>query len=183
MTHRGSVPAITLLASVAILAFSTCALAAGSSRLYRNDALRVRAFEPPANWQLAPQSSYPRLCAAYSHENGGRMTLTAQKVPAGSSAESLARSSRLALERQGFTGVLIAPDREGSRVRLEAKLDGGKRLLQQLYSVDGDLGYVVSLVAPEAHAAEMQRDFEAAARSFIVGAVEPRQDSDGGLSR
>ena len=50
------------LATAALLLGS---LAAGTAHVYRNDQARVRAFAPPAGWDLAPQSSYPRLLAAY----------------------------------------------------------------------------------------------------------------------
>src|SRR4051812_42580764 len=98
---------------------------AGSGRVYRNDAMRVRAFAPPQGWELAPQSSYPRLLASYSHGEGARLTLSAQRVPATATAESLAEQSKGPLEKQGFAGIRIT--RDGDRARLDADLDGGRR--------------------------------------------------------
>jgi hypothetical protein len=72
--------------------------------------------------------------------------------------------------------------REPGRAQLEATLDGGKRILRQLYIVDGNFGYVVTLVAPQKWAVPMLRDFELALRSLVLGGGE-RLDSDGGVVR
>src|SRR5947209_2335896 len=62
-------------------------IAAGAAPpIYRNEAMRVRAFEMPIGWEMAPQSSYPRLLASYSHQAGGRVTLSAQKIAPESTA-------------------------------------------------------------------------------------------------
>src|SRR4029079_7363241 len=112
----------------------------------RNEAMRVRAFEAPAGWELAPQSSYPRLLASYSHHEGGKLTLSAQKVPATTTSMDLAEQSRMPLEKQGFTALRVHAD--GPRARLEADRDGGKRFVKQAYLVDGGIGYVVTLIGP-----------------------------------
>src|SRR5262245_4151175 len=113
------------LFAVALLGASLSAHAASTTRGYRNDALRVRSFEPPVGWEKAPQQSYTRLLASYSHAGGGRLTLSAQKVAPSTTAEKLVHQSRTALEHQGFADIHVTPD--GSRVRLEALLDNGRR--------------------------------------------------------
>jgi hypothetical protein len=153
--------------------------AGGPSRLYRNEAMHVRAFEPPSGWEQAPQTSYPRLLTSYAHPDGGRLTLTAQKVAAGTTAEALVRQSRPALERQGFADIQVSKEGDGNRVRVSARLDGGKRVVRQVYIVDGGIGYVVTLVAPEPRATAMTRDFELALRSLVLG----NGDSDSSASR
>jgi hypothetical protein len=138
-----------------------------STRGYRNEAMHVRGFEPPAGWVQAPQGSYPRLLTSYTHREGGRLTLAAQRVAPGTTALKLAESSRAALERQGFAQVQIASD--GARARLTATLDGGKRIARQLYAVDSDHGYVVTLIAPATVETAMLHDYEEALRTLQIG--------------
>src|SRR5437868_5768225 len=102
---RYSLPGLALAALA--LASITAGAAGTSARSYRNEAMHVRQFEPPSGWVLAPQGSYPRLLASYSHREGGRITLSAQRVPAGTTAVQLAEMSRGPLERQGFAAVAI----------------------------------------------------------------------------
>jgi hypothetical protein len=45
-----------LIFSFALAAASTAIGAGSQARSYRNDALRVRNFEPPAGWELSPQA-------------------------------------------------------------------------------------------------------------------------------
>jgi hypothetical protein len=153
---------------VLVAALALASIAAGTSaRTYRNEALHVRSFEPPPGWEKAPQGSYPRLLAAYSHREGGHLTLSAQQVAPGTSALKLAEQARVPLERQGFTAVRVTAD--GARARLEATLDGGKRFGRQLYLVDGNMAFVVTLVAPQQSAAAMVRDFEESLRTLQIG--------------
>jgi hypothetical protein len=142
-------------------------LAAVGSRAYRNDAMGVRMFEPPPGWERAPQSSYPRLLVSYSHAEGGKLTLSAQRVPAGTTAAALANEARAPLEKQGFTRLTFKPD--GARVRVTAELDSGKRVAMQLYVVDAGFGYVLTLITPLATSDRMAQDFDAAARSLQLG--------------
>jgi len=155
------------------------------ARLCRNEPLRLRGFEPPVSWQPAPQANYPRIVCSYTHPDGGRLTLAAQKVAPGTAAESLAESARAGLEKQGFSDVRISVDKsEGApRARLDAHLEGGRRFLRQLYLVDGGLGYVVTLVAGSVIEPEMSRDFDWAVRTLSIGSEAPRVDPDGGVPR
>jgi|SRR5581483_7426633 len=148
-------------------------VAAAPPRIYKNDALRVRAFAAPAGWELVPQSSYPRLLAAYVHPEGGKLTLAAQKVPPGIQPIALAEQSKPALAKQGFASIRIRQDE--NRARLEADLDGGKRFMRQVYLVDGDLGYVVTIIAPLAAAKLMGENFEEAVHSLQLGAATQKE--------
>lgn len=148
--------------------FFALLLGASSARTYRNPAMKVRAFEPPAGWELAPQASYPRLLASYAHPGGGRLTLSAQKVPPETTAQALVQQARTSLAKQGFSAITVRAD--ATRQRLDADLDGGKRFVRQLYVVEQGLGYVVTLVAPAASNAPMTADFEAAVASLKLGA-------------
>ena len=154
-----------------VLIFASTALGAGG-RVYKNGAMRVRSFEPPAGWELAPAASYPRLLAAYNHPEVGRLTLTAQRVGAGVSAARLANEARAPLAKQGFTQVRITQEKESERVRLEAELGGGQRHALQLYIVDSGIGYVITMISPLAASARSVSDFDAAVRSLSLG-VDP----------
>jgi len=147
-------------------------VAAGGSR-YRNDAMKVRAFEAPLGWESQPVGSYARLLAAWETKDGGRMTLVAQKVKAGTAAQVLAEESKPALERQGFRDIkltTVPPAGDDSdRVVLDASIDQGRRFVRQLYVVGGSLGYVLTMAGPIAHAAAMRHDFDEAATSLSVG--------------
>lgn len=133
----------------------------------RNDAIGLRGFEPPLGWEQQTMSSYPRLVGVWENKQGARLTLVAQRVAASATAQSLANESRPALERQGFKRVTVTAD--GDRVRLEASIDDGRRLVRQLYAVADGFGYVVTLVGPAAHAIDLRHDFDEAAASLSVG--------------
>jgi hypothetical protein len=150
------------------LAFAVAAAAMPMSmtmRLYRNDAARVHSFEPPPSWQPAPQASYPRLLVSYSHPDGGRLTLTTQKIAPGTSADALAAAAAPLLLKQGFSDLKRADD--NGRARLDARLDD-RRFLKQLYVVDGAQAWVISLVAGTINQPQMERDFESAVRSLVI---------------
>ncbi len=164
---------------------ATAAVASGPNRLYRNDGLRVRAFEAPPGWRAAPQSSYPGLLVLLNHDDGSRLTLTAQKLAGPMDAQTLALRARDALTRHGFGQWKEGRDtRDAARARLSGSFDGGHRQLRQVYVVDHDLGYVVTLMTATSDTADRLNDFEAAAHSLIVGTTEREHlDVDGGLPR
>lgn len=138
-------------------------------RLYRNEAMKVRAFDPPAGWELAPQVTYPGLLATYTHQDGGRLTLAAQRVAATVDAKQLSDQSKPVLTRQGFSAIKVFPEEGG--LRLDAVLDGGKRVVRQHYRVVGTFGYVVTMIVPGDKASRHMREFDDALRSLnLVGA-------------
>jgi hypothetical protein len=160
------------------------AVAAGG-RAYRNDAVKVRAFEPPPGWTLQPQPTggAVRLLAVYDDHDGARLTLAAQKVAPGTTARALADESRPALERQGLRGVTVTverpPGEEIERARLEATIDRGRRVFRQLYAVTEGFGYVMTMVGAASRTHALKRDFDEAALSLVVGdsgeAAAPRR--------
>jgi hypothetical protein len=157
------------LALIALLPF----LVAAGGRGFRNDALKVRGFEPPVGWEAQPVGSYARLLGAWESRDGGRLTLVAQKVKDGANARSLVDESRPALERQRLREIKLSPTPpagdESDRLVLDAVVDDGHRFVRQLYAVAGDLGYVVTMVGPISRAPQMRRDFDEAATSLSVG--------------
>jgi hypothetical protein len=149
------------------------AVAAGGGRSYRNDAMKVRAFEPPPGWTLQPTAGAVRLLAAYEDHDGARLTLAAQKVAPGTTARALADESRPALERQGLRGVTVSVERspgdETERARVEATIDSGRRVFRQLYAVTEGFGYVMTMVGAQSRTHALKRDFDEAAQSLVVG--------------
>lgn len=147
----------------------------GGAPLYKNEALKVRGFQPPVGWELQPGSTYPRLLAAWESRDGGRLTLVAQRVAADTTARSLLDESRPALERQGFRGVTVTTPHpagdDSDRAELDAELDEGRRFVRQLYVVSGGVGYVLTMVGPLVREIQMKRDFDEAAASLSVGDV------------
>lgn len=151
-----------------VLALLFAVPAVAAPRLYRNEAMKIRAFDPPSGWELAPQVTYPGLLASYTHVDGGRLTLAAQKVAGGVDAQKLAEQSRPVLQRQGFSQIKLSSEDGG--VRLDAVLDGGKRLARQHYRVANGLGYVVTMIVAAEQAPKHQRELEDTLRSFnLVG--------------
>jgi hypothetical protein len=148
-------------------------VAAGSGRVYRNDAMKVRAFEPPLGWTVQPTGSYPRLLAAWESHEGDRLTLVAQKIAPGTTARALADESRPALARQGFRNIAVTIERPPGealdRVRLEANIDDGRRVVRQLYAVTEGIGYVVTMVGATTRSWPLKRDFDEATQSLVVG--------------
>jgi hypothetical protein len=150
------------------------AVAAGG-RSYRNDAVKVRAFEPPAGWTLLtlPPGSPVRLLAMYEDHDGARLTLAAQKTAPGTTARALADESRPVLERHGLRGVAITVERpageEQERARLEATIDSGRRVFRQMYAVSEGFGYVLTMVGAASRTHLLKRDFDEAAQSLVVG--------------
>ncbi len=153
---------------IGLFSLAAIGTAAAAPRLYRNEAMRIRAFDPPAGWELSPQVTYPGLLASYTHADGGRLTLAAQRVAANVDAKQLADQSRPVLERQGFSQIKLTAEEGGQK--LEAQLDGGKRVVRQHYRVVGPFGYVVTMIVPGDKASRHQREFDDALKSLnLVG--------------
>lgn len=154
---------------VALLPF----LVAAGGRSFRNDAMKVRGFEPPIGWEQQQAGSYARLLGIWETKDGGRLTLVAQKVKEGATARSLIDESTPALQRQKLRDLHVAPapspGDESDRATLDAVVDDGHRFMRQLYAVAGDIGYVVTMVGPLGRAPQMKRDFDEAATSLSVG--------------
>jgi hypothetical protein len=168
-----------VVAALALLSIAQPLRGANLTRLFRDDKMHVRAFEAPADWEPAKQASYPHLLVAYTYRYTARITLAAEHVAAGTTAADMATRGRSPLERQGFRGVVIVSD--GNDVRLDAKLDRGARFIKQLYRVQNNIAYVVTLLAPQADAPEMSRAFEEALRSLVIDGGEAVPD--GGIPR
>ena len=154
---------------VALLPF----LVAAGGRVFRNDAAKVRGFDPPVGWEQQPTGSYARLVGSWETKDGARMTLVSQKVRDGWSARGLAEESRGSLERQGFRDIKLSPapaaSDQSDRIALDATLDDGHRFVRQLYVVSSGLGYVLTMVGPLARSPQLKRDFDEAATSLSVG--------------
>jgi hypothetical protein len=167
--------------AVLLVAAATSPVSAAGSRVYRSETWRIRSYTLPGTWELSSQGSYPNLLVAYSHGEGGRITIAAEaRGPAGT-AERLAARTRPILERQGFRELRLrpSPNEEESRTLVEGVLAGvpatNRRLLRQVYLCEGAFCYVLTLVAPPERPA-LVRDFEDAARGLVLLPPEPRRD-------
>ena len=151
---------------------SVAAAAPYSARTYRNEAARVGVIVPPPGWEIAPQSTYPRILATWSQRDA-RLTLSAERAPSPDAgafdAQTLVERSRTALQRQGFYGLEVTPDPvDTARRRLHARLDGGRRFLLQLYVVEEGWSYVLTLVAATADEKRLSTEFDETVRSLVL---------------
>ncbi len=168
-TVRPQALAVAVALGGAALLAAVPALATGPLRTLRAPAQRSVAFEPPAGWERAASPPSSRLLATWSHHDGGRLTLVAERV-SGRSAQQLFDESRPSLEKQGWT--LGKVERKPERVVVEATLERGKRIARQLYLVEEGFAYVVTLVAPAAQLADRAHDFDEAIASLRLGEGE-----------
>jgi hypothetical protein len=177
-TARAGRTMLAISVAVAIVTISASLLAAGigGGRSYHNDALRIRSFETPRKWDPAPQIGYPKVLVLATHPDGAKLLLGAQHVPPGTTAATLAGAAKVTLMKQRFSDLKLTDEDDG-RVRLEATSDGGRGLLRQIYLVDGDLAYVVTLHATAGREKKVLRDFDDAVRSLVI---EPFASDDGG---
>jgi hypothetical protein len=166
MRAQGAGRALVLLPPAILLA-AAGAWAAIGGRVYRNPPLRVGQLEVPRGWELtAPsQIAYPRVLV-YAQSGQARFTFAAQHVAPGTTVEVVAAEARAALIKQGWQDATLVPD--GERVRLEAHWDGGRRLLRQVYIVDGDMAFVLTLAAPVEHGERFLRDLDEMARTLVI---------------
>jgi hypothetical protein len=165
-------PARLLLAlrvAALLVAAAAPARASGPARALRAPAQRIVSFEPPTGWERAASPPSARLLGTWSHHDGGRLTLVADRV-SGKSAQQVFEQSRPSLEKQGWS--LGHVDRKPDRVVVEATLDKGRRIAKQLYLVEEGFAYVVTLVGPVEQQSERGHDFDEAVASLKLGAGE-----------
>lgn len=153
---------------------------AEASRVFHNEAFRIAAFELPRQWTRSPQVGYPRVLLQASGPDGARLVLAAQKVTPGTTALSLAADVRPALMQQGFGDPRVSTLTSSGgdeRARLDATTDAGRRLMRQLYAVDGDIAVVITAVVPaqrsgHAHEVDPFREIEAAFDAIEFAALK-----------
>jgi hypothetical protein len=92
----------------------------------------------------------------------------------------MAEAAAALLARQGFRGPRVVEEPDG-RARLEASFDDGRSALRQIYSVFGDLGFIVSLTAGSAQVPRLAKDLDEAARSLQI-APAAAAPTDGGIA-
>lgn len=163
--------AMRILVALLLVAVAAGAAAAlGGSRVYRNDAWRVRSFEVPRSWESAPQASYPAVLLLAVGPDGAHLSLAAQRIARGVRARGMAEAAAASLGRQGFREVRVADEYDG-RARLDATYEGGRSSLRQIYVVAGDLGFIVTLTAGSGQVAHLVKDLDEAARSLQIGSI------------
>lgn len=160
--------ALLLAALLALVAGGIgVARAALRGRIYKNDDCRVAQLELPRGWEITPsgQIAYPRLLVVAT-AGPARIVLGVQRVLPGTDALGVATEARAVLARQGWRDPRVTP--EGERVILEAALTAPPRFLRQVYLVDGDLAFVLTLVAPVDRRERTLREFEGVVRSLDI---------------
>lgn len=188
---------------------------AGSSE--RSGLLRwgLSGLKAPPRWEVQPAGrTYPQLLFFAQRVQGDEravMTLVVQRLTKGTSVHLFADQS-LAAIKSGVRGLkrqnqsLAGRSWGGHRVQVDGQVEDGasdargpasnpapRRVMRQIYFVNGPLGYVLSLVAPQAQAIPRQRDLEDVFRNLEMlpvdapeaeaGAREPEagaRERDGG---
>lgn len=169
------------------------AQAAGQDEVTRRP-FGIGGFKVPPRWQLRPQDqpSYPQLLAWASRGQGAEqaiMTLVARRLTPGTTVLAFAGDSARLREVPGLTGIRLQTQTldetevrrgeagasfGGRRVVLDGVLDGGRRVVRQIYLVNGEFGYVLTLVAPQTQAVARLRDLEDTAAGLYPMAPENR---------
>jgi hypothetical protein len=148
--------------------------AGGSVRTLRAPDQRIQSFEPPSAWERAADPPSSLVLGVWSHRDGGRITLAADRVASGTVAGRVFDDSRKSLVSQGWSLGKVDRAPNGARVLVEATLEHGRRIARQAYIVDGGFVYVVTMVAPAEQTADRARDFEDTVATLKLGAVEKR---------
>lgn len=156
--------------AVVALGLSAVAHATPSPRAFRSPPHQIVSIEPPAGWDLSASPPSTRLVASWTHRDGAKLTLVAERAAADVEAGKLFEQSRPSLERQGWT--LGAVNRQPTRVLVEATLDRGKRSARQLYLVEGGFVYVLTLVAPVEQTSARARDLDETIASLRTSTSE-----------
>jgi hypothetical protein len=135
-------------------------------------------FRPPPGWEVLPQDrqSYPQLLAWASRGQGGDravMTLVGKRLMPGTSVDRFAFESAalkdLASVRDLRRQVQLIDGFSGRRVLWEGTLGEGpqRRVVCQIYLVNGPFGYVLTLVAPPSQALARVRDLKETADGLL----------------
>jgi len=151
---------VVLLRLVVLSSTLTAAVAtaAPSPRLFRSTAHQIASIEPPVGWDLSASPPSTRLVASWTHRDGAKLTLVAERAPSGVDASKLFDQSRPSLERQGW--VIGRTERQPARVSVEASLERGKRGARQLYLVLDGFVYVLTMVAPTEQTSARSKDLD-----------------------
>ena len=175
--RRGRAPQAAVAAGlVAVALLSTVAWA---GRTYSNEAWRITSFEVPRGWARVQDAQVPwpgvlliATAPANAAAHDARLVVAAQHVGPGQDPLELAAAARPALLKQGFEGARVSPKSSGGggepRCQIDATLDGGKRVMRQVYVVAQDVAVVMTLTAPAAAAGPSLRAFDAAVDSLAL---------------
>lgn len=83
-----------------------------------------------------------------------------------------------ALRQAGVKDIRLQPqpvEGWGTRVQLDATLEGPpRRILRQIFLTQGDIGYVLTLLAPQSQALPRLRDLEDVASRLVPLPPDPR---------
>jgi hypothetical protein len=137
----------------------------------------------PRNWQLTERTSYPNVLLWMAHPPDARMLLSAEYVSDGETAASYAARTSKLLETIGFK--LRAPQVHSATGAFWIDFDNGKSYLREAFLVIGNIGYALTLSAPDSRRRSQNlRAFDYALRSIrpIRGAGQSKPTDGPGRS-
>lgn len=109
---------------------------------------RIR-LTAPKNWQLTEQTAYPNILLRIERRDPkGVILLAAEKVPAAIRTRDYAIEVARRLDKLGFK--TRAPSLHATTGAFITDFDNGKVFLRQAVLVVGDIGYSLTLSAPDA---------------------------------
>jgi hypothetical protein len=145
-----------------------------ADRVVQSDRHQVRVEAPPG-WTPQRQSAYPNVVAILTHRDGGRITLTAQRLRGGETPAQLAERSRPALLRQDMKIERLAPSAfDSNACEITATSRDGKSELRQIYFIHGANAYVLTLAGAVAKQAQYNKDFEVTWHGIVFLEAAPK---------
>lgn len=120
----------------------------------------------PAQWRMSEQTSYPNILLwMHRHSPPGRMLLSAERLGRKLTALEYAEQTRKTLVELRFT--VREPQVHAATGAYWIEFDDGKTFLRQALLVAGDIGYSLTLSAPDSGSRNQHlRAFDYALRSI-----------------
>jgi len=180
LLHRRLAFALLIAAATALGSAATSSAEIDGDQFRSKD--RRITIRAPRNWQLTEQTSYPDILLWMTRKNpDGRMLLAAEPQRDKIDAAEYARRTAVVLQRLGFT--VRTAQRHAATGAWWFDFDNcgnatscpGKVFLRQAFLVEGNVGYSLTLAAPDARTrGQHLRAFDAALRSIVIqrGSIE-----------
>ncbi|HLU65016.1 MAG TPA: hypothetical protein VKZ63_01995 [Kofleriaceae bacterium] len=134
---------------------------------FESRAWRVR-ITAPRNWQLTEKTAYPSvLLRMVRRAPDGKMLLTAERLPPGTSAEDYAKKTAELMRTMRFS--VRAPQLHSATGAYLVDSHRDRSFLRQAFLVAGGIGYSLTLAAPDNRTRSQHlRAFDAALRSIQI---------------
>lgn len=160
------------MALIAALVSAAAARAQVNGDRYESEEWRVR-ISAPANWRMSQQTSYPNILLwMHRHNPPGTMLLAAERLDRKLSSQQYAERTQATLAELGFT--VKAPQVHAATGAYWIEFDDGKTFLRQALLVSGDVGYSLTVSAPDSTIRlQHLRAFDVALRSIELDRERP----------